>query len=267
MGYSTMLGYVHGDHVLAPFDASKMRVWSEDVGAGFVPAEGIIDSVVEQIQGRKHISGNEARQLLEKVTQASMIMKNSFLRTQAVGVRSGPVIDRARNHVTQMFKDNVHIEWLLMADADATFTYDDICKIVVAGAADPERFPVIGGLAFALGEDDELTPTLYNRSPKGGYLVYRQYPPDSLCEVDYTGCHFLLIHRTVIEKIGTNWFGYMHEQYGSAEDFAFCHRVREAGFKIHVHTGVKTGHAKLKVWTEQDYLKQQTESSPTIIGG
>jgi hypothetical protein len=84
-----------------------------------------------------------------------------------------------------------------------------------------------------------------------------------MCEVHATGAAFLLIHRSVLTKMGEiyrespyPWFleGSVYKGTKFGEDWAFCMRAIEAGFKIHVHTGVKIGHVKPQVLDEDAWL-------------
>ena len=63
-------------------------------------------------------------------------------------------------------------------------------------------------------------------------------PEGSLLEVDFTGCHCLLIKRHVLEAIEPPWF---HGMPGR-EDRYFCLKIRKAGFKVHVDFSTIVGH-------------------------
>lgn len=56
------------------------------------------------------------------------------------------------------------------------------------------------------------------------------------------GC--VLINRKVIEKLAYPWFKYVSYNNGTflSEDYYFCSKAREAGFKLEAATGVKCGH-------------------------
>jgi len=182
-----------------------------------------------------------------------------------IAVGSGPRIAEARNQVVSQFLAQ-KAEWLLMIDTDMTFSNDMLDKIM--DAADAEEFPIVGGLCFGGGRSGIMFPTLYrlrkvenvNESP---VQVIEDYPDDAMCEVDATGAAFLLIHRGVLEKMGEvykdspyPWFleGAVYKGTKFGEDWAFCMRAKEAGYKIHVHTGVKIGHVKPMVLDEDAWF-------------
>lgn len=78
-------------------------------------------------------------------------------------------------------------------------------------------------------------------------------PPNSLVEVDLVGAGCLLIHRRVLERISQPWFvweiGKGKDQppgrTAMSEDFAFCVKVKEHGFKVHLDTSIQCEHIGL----------------------
>lgn len=87
----------------------------------------------------------------------------------------------------------------------------------------------------------------------GNNFVLHAYPKNALIEVDAVGFGAVLIHRRVFEAIPSPWFNI--EKVGLGEDMEFCRKTRAAGIKIHLHTGIKIGHAfdQPYVITEKDY--------------
>ena len=74
-------------------------------------------------------------------------------------------------------------------------------------------------------------------------VVLEPRPDDALVEVDFTGCHCLLVHRRVFEALEPPWFKVFAidpKRYG--EDRYFCEKAKAAGFKIHVDRSVMAGH-------------------------
>lgn len=178
-------------------------------------------------------------------------------------------IAESRNLLARMFLDTPH-EWLLMIDSDMGFQPDSVERLL--DAADPVEAPIMGALAFSArviagdgfgGRRIVAVPTLFRlaQDPGGnpGFANVFEYPVDSIVEVSGTGGAFLLIHRGVMEKLraehGDHWFSQVNMGGDRiiSEDLSFCARAGKAGYKVHVHTGVKTTHHK-SVWLgEQDY--------------
>jgi GT2 family glycosyltransferase len=94
-----------------------------------------------------------------------------------------------------------------------------------------------------------------------------------MMQVAGTGAACLLIHRTVLEKIGEKgpcWFDNMpakDRKTWMGEDFSFCRRVREAGFPVHVYTGARTSHHKDVWFTEDDYndLRRPATAAVSVV--
>jgi GT2 family glycosyltransferase len=61
-----------------------------------------------------------------------------------------------------------------------------------------------------------------------------------LFKIDGCGMHFVMIRRDVLEAIDPPWFQYTVA--GAGEDFAFCRKVRAAGFDIYADLSVYSGH-------------------------
>lgn len=183
---------------------------------------------------------------------------------------SGPRIASIRNQLTQKFLDHpARPEWLWMVDSDMVFEYQDLLDMLEV--ADPAERPIIGGLCF--GGRATVFPTLYRlvdpKENSGNVIqVITDFPDNALVKVDATGAACLLIHRSVLEKVQSmfpaphHWFSesvYQGMEFG--EDWTFCLRAAQAGFPIHVHTGVRIGHVKPRVIGLEDFLSQRERNT------
>lgn len=181
-----------------------------------------------------------------------------------------------RNTCVSYFLDNTEHEWLLFIDTDMGFRPDAVDRLVEA--ADPVERPVVGALCFAYlekvldgygGRRYEPVPTLFNlaKSVAGhvGFVHRYIYPENALVQVAGTGAAFLLIHRTVLQRMrdqhGDSWFDLVAYGDGQpvSEDLSFCWRVSSLGLPVFVHTGVKTTHHKALYVSEADYQMPETE--------
>ena len=76
-----------------------------------------------------------------------------------------------------------------------------------------------------------------------------------------TGC--MGVNRRVVEKLENNWFRFEYDETGyrtTGEDYFFCQRVREAGFKIIYDPAFMCGHMK------QVYIKGDNVVSSLLKG-
>lgn len=181
-------------------------------------------------------------------------------------------ICRARNQMVTDMLAHEKAEWLWMLDVDAAFAPNMLHCLLED--ADPTERPVIGALChyrkarmvddkpvfdrFGLHEV-ETVPTMYKVEMHDGiYEGFRHIERYGLglCEVDATGCHCLLVHRSVFEAIKSDhpyrWFREDEWSPGGpvvGEDIWFCLKARELGYPIYVDTRLEAGHVKRFILT------------------
>lgn len=174
-------------------------------------------------------------------------------------------VSSSRNIVTQRFLDRDDADWLLWIDADMQFDPRDID--VALDAADAKDRPIIGGLCFGMA-NGSLFPTIYQFAELDGALTtvrIREYERGGLVRCAATGAAWLLIHRSVLEAMKTREFNaafpwFQETQNGDqpvGEDITFCLRAGICGFPIFVHTGIRVGHHKSMLLTEQMFDAEQ----------
>lgn len=208
--------------------------------------------------------------LMNMVAYDKSIGQN-LIRQMPFGVFcSGPnSLVEGRNMAVAHFLDETDADWLFFVDTDMGFQPDALERLWFA--ADAESRPVVGGLCFAMkhmGSDGRggqrviPVPTLFMfaKNPKQGMGFANRflYPPDTMVQVAGTGAAFLLIHRSVLEKLraeGDTWFDFVHYGDGAqvSEDLSFCWRVNRLGLPVFVHTGIQVTHHKELWLSENDY--------------
>lgn len=183
-------------------------------------------------------------------------------------------IPEGRNQAVQTLLDDDELEWLWFIDSDMGFEPDTLERLMEF--ADPDKAPIVGGLCFAWREqipdglsgfvcapvptifdyarvnefgqvDDDATPQFVGRT---------HYPPNTLIRCAGTGAACLLIHRSVLERIGAEfgtWFDRLMGDDGRrlGEDISFCVRATALEVPIYVHTGVRTSHHK-SLWVSEN---------------
>lgn len=194
-------------------------------------------------------------------------------------------LDNGRNSIMRAFLESPH-EWLFMVDADMGFQPNAL--EMLRQVADPTERPIVGGLCFAqrdMSHDGRggyrwtPKPTIFDRVDLPGEPIYvhrHHYPVNALVRCDATGGAFLLIHRSVGEKIGTDWFSRIAEdrtpvpagerlmhQTQVSEDLSFFLRCDEHEIPCHVFTGVKTNHLK-STWVDERDFWTDFEAPPAL---
>jgi hypothetical protein len=180
----------------------------------------------------------------------------------------------ARNKTAKLFLAERQAEWLFWVDTDMGFPADTLERLIAA--ADPVERPIVGALAFTQREDEpdgmgghrcRATPTIFDwlklDNGQEGFAVRFDYPVDMVVRCAGTGSACVLIHRTVFAaveaKYGEHWYDKIpNVTMGQvvSEDLSFCMRAGTLGIPVHVHTGVKTTHAKRLWLSEDDYFAQ-----------
>jgi hypothetical protein len=224
-------------------DGSVAIAWVHSTENAYSWTQSLLD-----LQGRLMVSGRSGRMF---------------------GMRfsSGGGLPLARNKAVAHFLEGDE-EWLFWIDTDMGFKPEALEQLLEV--ADPDVRPVVGGLCFTNVEtaEDGLhgfatfpIPTVYRwaKNPDGsvGFVSWHDYPRDELYECDATGSAFILIHRSVFEKMldknGPNWYAQIPNPAAGGmfgEDMSFCIQCHEIDVPVFVHTGVKTSHLK-PVWLSE----------------
>ena len=225
-----------------------------------------------------YIAPGEVRQEFHDSVVSTLLYHSANGRKlvrETISIQSGPRIAEARCQVVRNFLKS-KAEWLWMVDADMVFEAG--CLDELLAVADPDTAPIVGGLCFAGRGGFNIWPTLYTLSAdEHGRIrtaVVEDYPVNEVILVAATGAAFLLVHRSVLMKMGEA-FGTMPNglpnpypwfveasnggvPYG--EEISFCIKARALEIPIFVDTGCKIGHMKHTTLTEEQYLAQQTDA-------
>lgn len=182
---------------------------------------------------------------------------------------TGGIVE-GRNDAVGGFLAEKDAQWLWWVDSDMGFAPDTVDRLLEV--ADPVDRPVVGGLCFAYKEagPDGLggarctpRPTIFDWVTDGdeaGFKGRMTYPVADVVRCAGTGSACLLVHRSVFERIaerfGPAWYDRLPNPSGKgwvSEDLSFCMRAAAVGVPVHVHTGVRTSHAKMTWVAEEDY--------------
>lgn len=167
----------------------------------------------------------------------------------------GGGLDKGRNVIVQKFLQNETADWLLFLDTDMFFSLESYDKLV--GTAE-EKFPdPVSGLYFA--NERPPRPAMHRWKENGHATSIEEWDDHDVLEVDGFGAGFLMVHRSVYEKMNHpeeylgragSWF--TQNALGPAgqllnEDSSFCIRAQQHGYKLWVDTDVFVGHIKDRV--------------------
>jgi GT2 family glycosyltransferase len=100
-------------------------------------------------------------------------------------------------------------------------------------------------------DKDKLIPLVYKKSKNDfneEYKTFNETSNEELVEVDGVGAGCLLIHRKVFEAIEKPYFLFEYNKDGIislGEDFYFCNKAQEVGFKIWIDRRMVCSHFKI----------------------
>ena len=153
-----------------------------------------------------------------------------------------------RNGLVEMLLEE-GLQWLLFVDSDTTVPADALQRLLASNA------DVVGGMYCKRGDSycvcagrvaergqstDPLRPT---DDPGFRFQSLAQSMVNQgALEVDVCGTGVMLVHRHVFEAMNRPWFVANEQSPVQNEDFNFCLRARDLGFRIVCDTSVPCGH-------------------------
>ena len=160
---------------------------------------------------------------------------------------AGADVAVARNLLAEKNKDIT--DYILMIDDDVLPPMNAIVKLM------SHNVDIVSGLYFA--KQEPHFPQIFKKNKDSErYDCVEDYKRDSLIEVDACGGGLLLIKSDVFKKLTQPYFQYIpkgEETPRKGEDFFFCEKVKEAGFKIFCDTSVICKHIGTKYITAEHW--------------
>jgi len=165
---------------------------------------------------------------------------------------SGADVAVARNLLAEKAKDVA--DYIFFIDDDVLPPANTITKLlshkkdIACGlyfAKQEPHFPQI----FTKNYIDDLSKDDPVAKWSGRYDSIREYKQDSLIEIDACGAGCLLIKAEVFKRLKLPYFWYIpksEDKPRKGEDFYFCEKAREAGFKIFCDTSILCKHIGTK---------------------
>ena len=199
----------------------------------------------------------------------------STLRSQ------GNQIARQRQTVIDYWYDKTDHEWLLWVDSDVVISPDTFR--LLWDNKDADKRPLVSGVYFTTDNPEEPLmvpmPTVFSfvNNNDGGFGLSRIHPlpENQLIKADAAGFGFILMHRSVVEKVravapdgqvfmemgrGTKFIG---------EDIFFFALCDKAEVPLYCHTGATAPHMKRFSFDEHYYkaffVKPKEEPKSKLI--
>lgn len=176
----------------------------------------------------------------------------------AFAMITGTLIFEARNTIAARAVQE-GFDRVMWIDSDMVFKRN-VLRLLLADM-DSEGLDFVTGLYFTRHDHcapviyNELTWKIENKTVQTSYTIYKNYPRDSLFEIQGSGFGCCLtsarLLKDLIEKRGQPFWPMM----GMGEDMTFCFLAREAGYKLWCDSRVKFGHIGKREYDELEYME------------
>lgn len=182
-------------------------------------------------------------EIMAKVFHITALQKYEFL----MEIMCGPYIDSNRNKMVEDFL-KTDFEWLYFWDTDVVIQDPEFFDKLIETS---EKFdaPVVAIPYVKKNELDEyVTLKLEANGAMPNYKVGELSEPQLVVA---TGAGALMIHRSVLEEMNPPYFEINPSKEGGREmpeDYYFCLKVRDLGYKIALDTRIDTYHYGPAAW-------------------
>ena len=153
-------------------------------------------------------------------------------------------------HARNMFVEravNDGYDYIFMVDADMVLPEDTLVKLVNANKE------IVSGMCFKRRFPFEPASLKICRVVEGKPVFenVKDWTPSQMIEVEGVGSACIMIMTKVFETLGD--IGWYNPTLDFSEDYSFCMRAREAGYKIYIDTSLVAGHIGEQVVYEEHY--------------
>jgi hypothetical protein len=164
----------------------------------------------------------------------------------------GLPIDAARNEIVRSALDN-KCNYIFFLDTDVECPPDTIARLM------SHNLPICTGVYHTRAPPIE--PAIWREiKPSGKQAI--QYIPGQMVECDFIGMGCCLIHTSIFKNISKPFFEWTlgfedteNPMMGRSEDFEFCKKIRDRGYKIIADTSIQCKHGVSNAYTERGALQ------------
>ena len=171
-----------------------------------------------------------------------------------VTVIQNTLIDIARNQISESAIAGDY-DYLCYIDSDMTFDAD-LLKRLLESIRDKD---FITGLYFGRRPPyrpqicSHISAEVVNGEIHPDTKQYWDYPEDSMFQIEACGFGACLINVDMLAKLWEQFGMPFCPAFGFGEDYSFCLRAKQAGYKLYCDSTIKLGHVMHTVVDEQMY--------------
>lgn len=192
------------------------------------------------------------------------VITDSGIKFESTIRSGGNQIARQREHVIRYWYEQNKSEWLLWVDSDVVLSVDKFLRLW--NKKDKDKHPIITGVYFTSKNPEEPLmvpePTVFQFVDTGEVIAIKPVhplPKDSFIKVDAAGMGFVLMHRSVVDKIieavpdAAMFMEAGTEKTFIGEDIYFFALCGKAGVEVWCDTGATVPHIKRFSFDEHYY--------------
>lgn len=170
----------------------------------------------------------------------SLAFRNLVVNVPSIFTCSAGVpIDVARNEIVKSALTN-NVDWIFFLDTDVVPPPDIITRLMA------HNLPIVTAIYHTRAPPIE--PCIWREvHPSGKQAI--AYTQGQMIEADFIGMGACLIHTSVFKNIFPPFFDWTlgrqepnNMTLGRSEDFEFCKKVRDKGYKIWADTSIQCRH-------------------------
>jgi hypothetical protein len=206
-------------------------------------------------------NGNVDGKFMHGVTN---VITDSGIKFASTIRSGGNQIARQREHVIRYWYEQAKTEWLLWVDSDVVISPEKFLRLW--NKKDKDKHPIVTGVYFTSKNPEEPLmvpePTVYKFVDGGktiGIKPLHPLPKDKFIKVDAAGMGFVLMHRSIVDKIieavpdAAMFMEAGTEKTFIGEDIYFFALCGKAGVEVWCDTGATVPHIKRFSFDEHYY--------------
>lgn len=151
-------------------------------------------------------------------------------------------IDHVRNGLIRQAREH-NCTHIILLDTDQWYHRDTIMQLLKN-----KHLPAVGAVVYKRLPPFSPVVARLRRDPKG--VIHPYYLPDEeitsgkLVEIDRIGTGCVMFQMQVFHSIAEPWFEFTvnEDEEVVSEDIYFCQKLQQAGYTIHVDTGIDVKH-------------------------
>jgi glycosyltransferase involved in cell wall biosynthesis len=202
---------------------------------------------------------------MDSIVQLSKEFQKGGIASVRQHIMHTSLIVKARNDSLSNFMNETELDYFIFIDADISFNPLDVIKLMnhdkpLVAATYPKKHLNWAEIhnCFVTDMPDTSKELIEKTSEYTIYHKKKKKLEDGLLEVDRVGTGFMMIKRSLVEKLEKKYPELMYKENGKkgygffetmikrkehlSEDYAFCERVKSVKEKVYIDPSIEINH-------------------------